>query len=70
MREIEIQSEDDIVVARSAARDLATELAFSLIDKTRIATAVSEIARNTLVHGLGGNSISIHRPATEPVLRS
>ena len=51
---IDIRSEDDIVVARTAARDLAGQLDFSLIDKTRIATAVSELARNTLVHGGGG----------------
>ncbi len=54
MREIEIRGEDDIIRARRAARDFATVLAFSLIDKTRIATAVSELARNTLVHGGGG----------------
>ena len=51
---INIRSENDIVVARTAARDLAGQLDFSLIDKTRIATAVSELARNTLVHGGGG----------------
>jgi len=54
MREFDIRSEDDIVRARSAARDFAAELDFSLIEKTRIATAVSELARNTLVHGGGG----------------
>lgn len=54
MREIEIRSEEDIVRARNTARDFALELEFSLIDKTRIATAVSELARNTLVHGGGG----------------
>ena len=54
MDEIEIQTEDDIVLARQAARDVAGSLQFSLIDKTRVATAVSELARNTLVHGGGG----------------
>lgn len=54
MTEIEIQTENDIVVARNTARAIAGELDFSLIDKTRIATAVSELARNTLVHGHGG----------------
>jgi serine/threonine-protein kinase RsbT len=51
---IELRTEDDIVVARTAARELASTLEFSLIDKTRIATAISELARNTLVHGGGG----------------
>ena len=54
MDQFEIRCEDDIVRARKAARDSAAELKFSLIDKTRIATAVSELARNTLVHGGGG----------------
>lgn len=50
----EILNEDDIVSARSAARSLAGELGFSVIDMTRIATAVSELARNALTHGGGG----------------
>ena len=50
----DIRDENDIVRARSGARDLAGRLGFSVIDKTRIATAVSELARNTLTHGEGG----------------
>ncbi len=37
---------DDIVLARQAGHDLATDLGFSLTDVTMIATAISEIARN------------------------
>ncbi len=51
---INIRTETDIVVIRQAARDLAARLGFSLVDKTRIATAVSELARNTFTHGGGG----------------
>ena len=54
MNSFEIGTEEDIVHARTAARRLAEALGFSLIDKTRIATTVSELARNTLVHGGGG----------------
>lgn len=54
MRRIEIQTHEDIVAARNASREMAGELEFSLIDKTRIATAVSELARNTVVHAGGG----------------
>ncbi|TNE51419.1 MAG: anti-sigma regulatory factor [Deltaproteobacteria bacterium] len=54
MQIIPIQEEYDVVKARQAARNLAGELGFSMINKTRVATAVSELARNTLVHGLGG----------------
>ena len=54
MDRIDIESEKDIVVARTAARNLAGDLGFSVMNKTRIATAVSELARNVLVHGGGG----------------
>lgn len=54
METIKIQTEADIVIARNIARELAGTLGFSVVDKTRIATAVSELARNTLTHGGGG----------------
>ena len=40
--------------ARQATRRLALELGFSLVDQTKIVTAASELARNTVVHGAGG----------------
>ena len=49
-----IRHESDIVRARQAARNLAASLGFSLMNVTRVATAVSELARNTLEHGQGG----------------
>lgn len=55
MYRFEIQNDTDVVATRSAARNILSELGCSLIDKTRIATAVSELARNTLVHGGGGH---------------
>jgi len=54
MQKVSIQSEHDIVLARTAARDLATEQGFSIMSKTRVATAVSELARNVFLHGDGG----------------
>ena len=45
-----IASEDDLVIARARGRALALELGFSQTDATLIATAISEIARNILVH--------------------
>lgn len=54
MISIDIQTEDDIVRARQAVRDFAAELGFSTMNKTRIATAVSELARNVHVHAGGG----------------
>ncbi|GAB1541821.1 anti-sigma regulatory factor [Scytonema sp. NUACC21] len=51
---ISIQSGADIVLVRQAVRQLAIELGFSLIDQTKIVTAASELARNTLDYGGGG----------------
>ena len=49
-----LQSEQDVVHARQRARNLAGLLGFDRQDQTRIATAVSEIARNTVTYGGGG----------------
>jgi len=49
-----LKSEVDIVQARHLVRKWAAELQFSLVDQTKIVTAASELARNTIVYGLGG----------------
>lgn len=49
-----IRTESDVVGARQAVRGWAVEAGFSLIDQTKLVTAASELARNTLVHGGGG----------------
>src|SRR5919199_985337 len=49
-----IQSSADVVLVRQAVRQLAVELRFSLVDQTKIVTAASELARNTLDYGGGG----------------
>ncbi|HEY9619586.1 MAG TPA: anti-sigma regulatory factor [Crinalium sp.] len=49
-----IQSSSDVVLVRQAVRQFAVELKFSLIDQTKIVTAASELARNTLDYGGGG----------------
>jgi serine/threonine-protein kinase RsbT len=51
-----VQSSEDIVRVRQAVRVSAVELGFSLVDQTKIVTAASELARNTLVHGGGGTA--------------
>ncbi len=51
---VDIKDEDDIIVARSEARRIAEELGLSLMDKTRLATAVSELARNIFVYAQTG----------------
>ena len=54
MEVIEIINEQHIVQARQIARRVAEKLGFRLVDKTRVAAAVSELARNVYVHGGGG----------------
>ena len=49
-----IQSDADVVRVRQMTRELAVALGFRLVDQTKIVTAASELARNTLVHGGGG----------------
>jgi serine/threonine-protein kinase RsbT len=48
------RSEEDVVRVRQAVRQRAADAGFSLIDQTKVVTAASELARNTLVHGGGG----------------
>jgi serine/threonine-protein kinase RsbT len=55
-----ILSEADIIRLRQAVRQTAREMKFGLVDQTRIITAASELARNTLEHG-GGGSASLDR---------
>lgn len=49
-----IRSSDDIVKVRQITREWALMQAFSLVDQTKIVTAASELARNTLDYGGGG----------------
>lgn len=49
-----IAGADDVVKVRQVARSWALELKLSLVDQTKLVTAASELARNTLDHGHGG----------------
>ena len=49
-----IQTQNDVVVARQTVRMLASQIGLSLVDQTKIVTAASELARNTLDYGGGG----------------
>ena len=55
---LQIRSGEQMVSVRQVVRAKAEELKFSLVDQTRIVTAASELARNTLQHG-GGGSMTI-----------
>jgi serine/threonine-protein kinase RsbT len=50
-----LRTSDDVVRARQAVRARAVAAAFSLVDQTKIVTAASEIARNTVDYGGGGS---------------
>ena len=56
--QLPLQSSTDVVAARQRVRQIATELRFSLVDQTKLVTAASELARNALDHG-GGGQMSI-----------
>jgi serine/threonine-protein kinase RsbT len=45
-----------VVSVRQQARAWCVELKFSLVDQTKMVTACSELARNTLIHGKGGTA--------------
>lgn len=49
-----VQASEDIVRVRQAVRRWAVELGFTLVDQTKVVTAASELARNTLTYGGGG----------------
>jgi serine/threonine-protein kinase RsbT len=51
---VPIVADDDIVRVRQRVRDWAIGLGFSLVDQTKLVTAASELARNTLIYGRGG----------------
>ena len=53
-----ITTPEDVVAVRQAVRQRAVELGFNLVDQTKLVTAASELARNTLQHG-GGGSVTI-----------
>ena len=52
--QLAIRSSDDVVRVRQRVRARAVEAGLSLVDQTKVVTAASELARNTLDYGLGG----------------
>ena len=49
-----LQGERDIVMSRQTVRALTQQLRFSLVDQTKLITAASELSRNAVVYGGGG----------------
>ncbi len=49
-----VKNENDIISVRGFGRNTSARLGFGVVDQCRITTAISELARNTVVHGGGG----------------
>jgi len=60
--ELSLRTEDEVVRVRQVAREWAITLGFGLVDQTKIVTAASELARNTVIYGGGGRCT--WRPST------
>ena len=52
-----LKNSNDVVLARQKVRQWSTELRFNLVDQTKLVTAASELARNALDHGKGGQMV-------------
>src|ERR1700749_3446403 len=60
-----LRTQEDIVRVRKATREAAVAQGFSLVDQTKLVTAASELARNTLDYG-GGGEVEITRLSESP----
>lgn len=54
--EVCIEADQDVVRVRQAMRESAIKASLSLVDQTKVVTAASELARNTLIYGGGGRA--------------
>ena len=65
---IDINCHEDIVAARQMVREIGKNMGFTLINQTKIVTAVSELARNIIVHAKRGRmSVSIKKNGREGI---
>ena len=58
--QIPVTSDQDVVRVRQLVRTVAVAVKLSLVDQTKVVTAASELARNTLVYG-GGGTVEVER---------
>jgi serine/threonine-protein kinase RsbT len=54
---IALRSQEDVVILRQRVREQAVGLSFSLLDQTKFVTAASELGRNAVTYGGGGEAI-------------
>lgn len=58
---LELRDQRDVVEARGRARRFAKQLGMGIADQTRLATAISEVARNAIMYGGGGTCEVVDR---------
>ena len=56
LQRLPVRTDSDVVKVRQLVRTLAQQARLSLVDQTKLVTAASELARNTLVYGGGGEA--------------
>jgi serine/threonine-protein kinase RsbT len=65
-----LRSDVDVVAARRGVTEWAREIGLTVLDRTRVVTAASELARNTVLYGRGGvMSLEILRDGSREGLR-
>lgn len=57
-QKLPVRSTEDLLQVRQAIRTWAAEAGFNLVEQTKLITAASELARNTVVHGGGGSVVA------------
>ena len=62
---VPLRSDEHVVYLRKLVRERALEMKLSLVDQTKLVTAASELARNTIKYG-GGGSALVHKLADGP----
>jgi serine/threonine-protein kinase RsbT len=68
--ELPVRQEEDVVRVRQVVRQWAVDMGFSLVEQTKIVTASSELARNTVIYGGGGRvRLEAHNDAGRRGLR-
>lgn len=54
--QLDLREETQVVRVRQVVREWASKMGFSLVEQTKLVTAASEIARNTVIYGGGGTA--------------
>lgn len=68
--ELPLAQQEDVVAVRQSTRSLAVEIGLTIVDQTKIITAASELARNTVIHGGGGKvTLEVLKEASKQGLR-